>query len=79
MRLGSKREFPAAGHKPVLPKADGRENTDKPTRAFVRDKINDAAGLIQAILLRGSLQAEAEQIVLIQRIFLIRALSILSH
>jgi RNA polymerase sigma-54 factor len=47
------------------------KNTDKPTRAFVRDKINDAAGLIQAILLRGSLLRQvAEQIVLIQRDFL---------
>ena len=47
------------------------KNTDKPTRIFVRDKINDAAGLIQAILLRGSLLRQvAEQIVLRQRDFL---------
>lgn len=47
------------------------KNTDKPTRTFVRDKINDAAGLLQAILLRGSLLRQiAEQIVLIQRDFL---------
>jgi len=47
------------------------KNTDKQTHAFVRDKINDAAGLLQAILLRGSLLRQiAEQIVLIQRDFL---------